>query len=226
MAVRALVVGSFVVDLAFQVPTRPRPGEVVVATEHGTYRGGKGYNQAVALARLGAEVTMIGAVGGDAYGDDFLDSLEREGIDASRVVQLRGSATAVAVPLITPDGAAAFVQSPGANRQLSVAHCADLPDAELLLLQGEVLPSTSAHAGRVMRRRGAQVLLRPSPVDEVTEELRDLATVVVAGPVETASLLGDVDLSDDEGAVAAAQGLARDGQLGVLMLRTLPCGPA
>ncbi len=86
MTVRALVVGSLVMDLAFSVPSRPEPGEVIIAEEFGQYRGGKGYNQAVALARLGAEVTMVGAIGADAYGDAFLDALERERIDANRVV--------------------------------------------------------------------------------------------------------------------------------------------
>ncbi|MDQ3547570.1 MAG: PfkB family carbohydrate kinase, partial [Chloroflexota bacterium] len=85
--VRALVVGSLVMDLSFQVPKRPEPGEVILADSFGTYRGGKGYNQAVALARLGAKVTMIGALGADAYGDEFIASLDREGIDASRMVR-------------------------------------------------------------------------------------------------------------------------------------------
>ncbi len=141
--VRAVVVGSFVQDLAFQVPRRPRAGEVIVAGDFGTFRGGKGYNQAVALARLGAEVTMVGAVGHDAYGDGFLEALQREGIDAGRVAQLRGVSTAVAVPLITPDGEVGFVQYPGANHQLSPAACADLPDCDVLLLQGEVTPAAS-----------------------------------------------------------------------------------
>jgi ribokinase len=134
LTVRALVVGSFVMDLAFRVPRRPGPGEVVLAEDFGTFRGGKGYNQAVALARLGAEVTMIGAVGADDHGDGFLDALAREGVDCSRVVQLRGVNTGVAVPLIGPDGDVAFVQHPGANHQLAPAHCADLPDCDVLLL--------------------------------------------------------------------------------------------
>src|SRR3954469_10498517 len=115
MAVRALVVGSLVTDLSFLVPKRPQRGEVIIAESFGTYRGGKGYNQAVALARLGAEVTMIGAVGLDAYGDAMLDALQREGVNISSMVQLEGSYTSVAVPLVTPDGDVGFVHAPGAN---------------------------------------------------------------------------------------------------------------
>lgn len=203
MAVRALVVGSLVMDLAFQVPRRPEAGEVVLATEHGRYRGGKGYNQAVALARLGAEVTFVGSVGADGYGDGFLEALEREGVDASRVVQTRGVPTGVAVPLITPDGDVAFVQYPGANRQLSSAHVADLPDCDVLLLQGEVPAPTSHYAARVIAGRGAIVMLDPVPVSEMTPQLLAAATVVTPDEVEARALVAGASPRADGGAVAA-----------------------
>src|SRR5680860_916879 len=156
MTVRAVVVGSLVMDLSVRVPHRPEPRTVVIADDFGTFRGGKGYNQAIALARLGARVTMIGAVGADAHGDAFIDALEREGVDASRVVQLRGTATAVAGALITPDGEVAFVQLPGANRQLAPAHCADLPDCDITL----------GPRGAVVAGRGdGAVEVTPPPVD-------------------------------------------------------------
>lgn len=217
MAVRALVVGSLVMDLAFRVPTRPGPGEVIIATELGTYRGGKGYNQAVALSRLGAEVTLVGAVGMDAYGDAFIEALEREGIDAGRVVQLRGTATAVAVPLITPDGQAAFVQHPGANRQLAPAHCADLPDCDVLLLQGEVQPAASAQAARVIHGRGDRVLLNPAPAREITEELLDLTDVLIPNEVEARALLGDAAPEDWSG-LGAAEALRATGRRSVVTM--------
>lgn len=216
--VRALVVGSLVMDLTFRVPKRPEPGEVIIATDHGTYRGGKGYNQAVALARLGAEVTFVGAVGADAHGDAFLAALEREGIDASRVVQLRGVATALAVPLVTPDGDVGFVQYPGANWQVSRAHVADLPDCDILLLQGEVTAGASEHAARVIRGRGGIVLLNPAPVHEVTPALLDAATVLCPNEVEARALIeragGKGEGKDEE--LAAA--LVADGRTGVVTL--------
>jgi ribokinase len=215
VAVRALVVGSLVMDLAFRVPARPEPGEVVVATDFGTYRGGKGYNQAVALARLGAEVTMVGAVGKDVHGDGFLDALEHEGVDCGRVVQLRGVSTGVAVPLITPDGEVAFVQHPGANRQLAPAHCADLPDCDVLLLQGEVLAATSLQAARVMRSRGTPVILNPAPVHEMTDELLGMATVLTPNEVEARALLGD---ERDRSGVEAAEALRTDERVAVVTL--------
>lgn len=188
--VRALVVGSLVMDLAFRVPRRPGPGEVVRAGAFGTYRGGKGYNQAVALSRLGAQVVMVGAVGADQHGDDFLAALRRERVDAGRVVQLRGAATSLAAVFITPDGDVSFVQYPGANLQLAPAHCAELPDTDLLLLQGEVPSATSLQAAKVIRRRGGLVVLNPAPAEDVPPELLDSASVIVPNEVEANALTG------------------------------------
>ncbi len=215
MAVRAVVVGSLVMDLAFKVDVRPGPGDVVIASDFARFRGGKGYNHAVALARMGADVAMVGAVGRDPFGDAFLAALEREHVDASRVVQLRGTPTAVAVPLITPDGAVGYVQYPGANRLLAAAHCADLPDCDVLLLQGEVSASTSCHAGRIMRRRGGDVLLNPAPVAELTEALLDVPTVVSLNQFEARKLLG---VGSEVGGVELARRLGRDDRAVVVTL--------
>jgi ribokinase len=213
VVVRGVVVGSFVMDLAFQVPARPGPGEVAIATAFGAYRGGKGYNQAVALARLGGQVTMIGAVGADDYGDGFLAALRREGVDTERVVQLRGVPTSLAVPLITPDGDVAFVQYPGANRQLAPAHCADLPDSDVLLLQGEVPAATSQQAANIIRRRGGLVVLNPAPMHDVGPQLVEAASVIVPNEVEAQALTGH-----DVSGVEAAEALRTDDRSAVVTL--------
>ena len=189
MTVQALVVGSLVMDLAFRVPRRPEVGELVLAQEFGAFRGGKGYNQAVALARLGAHVTMIGAVGFDEYGESFLSALADEGIDAGRVVQIRGTSTGIAVPLITPDGRATFVQYPGANRYLAPAHCAEMPDCDVLMLQGEVSAGTSQYAARVIRKRDKLVTLRPTAVEASAPELLETAGLLVGNQAELVTAL-------------------------------------
>jgi ribokinase len=220
MTVRALVVGSLVMDLTFQVPRRPGPGEVIVATDHGKYRGGKGYNQAVALARMGAEVTFVGGVGADEYGEAFLAALEREGVDASRVVQFRGTPTALAVPLVTPDGDVGFVQYPGANWQLAPAHVTDLPDTDVLFLQGEISPNTSERAGRFVRERGGIVLLNPAPVHDITPEVVANASLIVPNEVEArglADLVGTGTVANGDGQKLAAA-LATDERAAVVTL--------
>jgi ribokinase len=215
MVVRAVVVGSLVMDLAFKVDVRPGPGDVVIATDFAHFRGGKGYNHAVALARMGAEVAMIGALGRDAHGDAFMEALEREHIDASRVMQLRGSPTGVAVPLVTPDGSVGYVQYPGANRLLAAAHCADLPDCDVLMLQGEVGASTSRYAARIIRSRGGHVLLNPAPVDDLTDQLLDVTTVVSLNQYEARRLL---QAGMDVDPVELARQLRKDGRAAVVTM--------
>lgn len=188
MAVRAVVVGSLVMDLSFLVPKRPEPGEVVTATGFGQYRGGKGYNQAVALARLGAEVTFIGAVGADAYGREFLEALDAESIDASRMVVLGDDSTSVAVPMVTPDGDVAFVHAPGANAKLTPAAVRDLPDCDVLLLQGEIPVETSIAAAATAGRQGALVTLNPAPAHGVSPELVAAAAILTPNEVEAREL--------------------------------------
>lgn len=190
MTVQAVVVGSLVMDLTFAIPRRPDAGEEVFATSFGAFRGGKGFNQAVALSRLGANVTLIGAVGADLHGDGFMEALAREGIDANRVVQLRGTPTAVAAPLVTPDGKAGFVHFQGANRRLSPAHCADLPDCDVVLLQGEISSTTSTYVTKSYVRRDIPVHLHPSPVGDISTEMIEGASVITPSPAEAAELGG------------------------------------
>lgn len=215
--VRALIVGSLVMDLSFQVPKRPEPGEVILADSFGAYRGGKGYNQAVALARLGAEVTMVGALGTDAYGDDFIASLEREGIDVSRMVRLPASHTSVAVPLVTPDGDVGFVHAQGANAELRPQHCRNLPESDILLLQGEIPPDTALDAAQQARGRDTKVMLNPAPVHHVTPEMIAAADIICPNEVEAHALLGLSPATiDDPGTLAGR--LAVGGRIAVVTL--------
>jgi ribokinase len=213
--VRALVVGSLVMDLSFQVPKRPEPGEVILATSFGTYRGGKGYNQAVALARLGADVTMIGALGKDTYGDEFIAALEREGIDTARMVRLDDIHTSVAVPIVTPDGDVGFVHAQGANGRLRPGHCQDLPAADIILIQGEIPPETSFDVAQRARRAEARVFLNPAPVHEMTPELLEIATIICPNEVEALALTG-LRPGDVDDPVRLADQLAKDGRLAVV----------
>jgi ribokinase len=215
--VRALVVGSLVMDLSFQVPKRPEPGEVILATSFGAYRGGKGYNQAVALARLGADVTMIGAVGTDSYGDQFIAALEREGIDTARMVRLEDIHTSVAVPIVTPDGDVGFVHSQGANGRLLPEHCQNLPDADIVLLQGEVPLETSLDVAQRAARAGMRIMLNPAPVHNVTQELLELATVICPNEVEARELTGSESVEARD-AGALADRLATAGRLAVVTI--------
>src|SRR3954454_6222523 len=103
--VRALVVGSINVDLHVRVPAHPGPGETVIGTDLARLPGGKGGNQAVALARLGAQVRLHGAVGDAADGRWPLEQLADAGVDVATVARIPGAATGLAVVTVEPDGA-------------------------------------------------------------------------------------------------------------------------
>lgn len=188
-SVRALVVGSLVIDLTFRVPVWPRPGEVVPALAFDVYRGGKGYNQAVALARLGARVRMFGAVGDDDYATQIIDALEREGVDAVGITRLTGKHTTIAVPLVTPDGDVGFVQAPGANRRFTPDLLPPLADCDVILLQGEIPSATSLRVAREARAQGALMFLNPAPVHDITADLLAEADVICPNEVEALALL-------------------------------------
>ncbi len=125
------------------------------------------------------------------------------------------------MPLITPDGDVGFVQYQGANRQLASAHAADLPDCDVLLLQGEINAATSETAARVIRRRGGIVVLNPAPVHDVSDALIDAATVITPNVVEARALAdrGEGDPGFDGPALAerlSAEGRGVVVTLGVL----------
>lgn len=217
MTVRALVVGSLVMDLSFRVPKRPEAGEVIIAETFGRFRGGKGYNQAVALARLGAEVTMVGAVGDDSFGHEFIDSLEREGVDASRVQTLPDTYTAVAVPIVTPDGDVGFVHAPGANHELSAGSTSDIPPCDILFVQGEIPSAASLSACRAVTSRGGMIFLNPAPVHDLPHELIDFADVICPNEVEAVALAGSAGAASSNPR-ALAEALANDGRTVVITL--------
>jgi ribokinase len=160
---------------------------------------------------------MIGALGTDANGDDFIEALEREGIDTSRMVRLPNIHTSIAVPLVTPDGDVAFVHSPGANGWLQPGHCRDVPEHDIVLLQGEIPPETSIAVARQSQELLALVMLNPAPVHHVTPDLLDVADIICPNEVEARALLDEATV---EGASdkQLAERLATDGRIAVVTL--------
>lgn len=190
---RVVSFGSINLDLAIQVPHLAAPDETVLARTVTEHVGGKGLNQAVAAARLGAEVAMIGLVGGDAYGGRLLDGLARNGVD-HRHVRRAGLASGVALCHVADDGSSAIVVVPGANALVSAADAERaapvLEAADAVLLQGEVPAAASCRAAQLAREAGALVVVNPAPAvpGPAVERLLALASVVVVNAVEAAAL--------------------------------------
>jgi ribokinase len=191
-AARIAVVGSFVTDLVFRAPRRPERGETLIGHRLDVFEGGKGFNQAVAAARAGAEVVMIGRIGVDEFGTRFLSALARENIDATYVVRDEQNATGVASPLVEDSGHNSIVLVPRANAALTSADVerarAAISAADVLLVQLEVPMLASVCAAEIARHAGRSVVLNPAPALAGSEALIAAAHVVVPNELEAATL--------------------------------------
>ncbi|MBN3766132.1 ribokinase [Burkholderia sp. Ac-20365] len=188
---RVVVVGSINMDMVVVTNTFPRLGETLFGTGFSTHPGGKGANQAVAAARLGAQVTMIGRVGADAFGGEMKATLEREGIDV-RHVTTASQATGIASITLT-GGDNAIVVVPGANAELSpedIDRAADaFAQADIILAQLEVPYATVLHAARRARELNKPFFLNPAPAVALDAELLDLVTLLTPNQHELATAL-------------------------------------
>lgn len=215
-----LVIGSINADLVVRVPRFPAPGETLQGSDLVTIPGGKGANQAVAAARLGADVAMIGRVGADSFGASLIENLKQNHVDASRVTRDASAATGTAIIAVDSHGQNSIVLSPGANANVKPADVepASFSDAKLLLLQLEIPTETVLHAARLARQNGLRVLLNPAPAKEIPGELIALADFILPNETEL-SLLTGKPVSDEKSAETAARSLVtREAQTVIVTL--------
>jgi ribokinase len=191
---KVCVVGSLNMDLVVKAARLPQVGETLTGAEFATYPGGKGANQAVAAARLGAAVAMIGCVGGDAFGAQQLAGLAREGIEVSRVRTEPNAATGVAFITVDASGRNMIVVAPGANMRLRPgdidAASGIIASARVILLQLEVPLDAVLRAARAGREAGAIVCLDPAPAAPLPDDLWPLLDVVNPNETEARVLTG------------------------------------
>ncbi|NLF79513.1 MAG: ribokinase [Chloroflexi bacterium] len=212
---RIVVVGSANVDLVVQAPHIPRPGETVLGRDFVMALGGKGANQAVGVARLGAEVVFLARVGKDSFGDQCLDGYAREGINTSYISLDPEEATGVALIVDANDGENSIAVASGANMRLTPELIADASEAfegaDGVLLQLEIPIETVVEAARIGRKHGIPVVLNPAPAQPLQPELLSLIDVLTPNRIELAQLLGvsenEVMAMDDERLAKHALGL-------------------
>jgi ribokinase len=209
MAPRIAVAGSLNMDLVVRSPRIPRPGETIIGGEYRHVPGGKGANQAIAAARLGAEVSMVGRLGRDAFGDQLRRNLAAGGVDTAFVLQEEGIATGVALIVVDDAGQNSIVVAPGANMRLSpadvdaAAHA--LAGADALLLQLESPLDAVIRAAEVARDHGVTVILNPAPARTLPPHLLCMVDVLIPNESEAALLTGlSVDSQSEAEEAAAA----------------------
>ena len=191
MDIDIAVVGSLNFDLTIVAPRLPEPGETVLGTHHFSDNGGKGANQAVAAARLGAGVAMFGLVGNDEHGASLVDGLNREGIDTSGLGVENDRPTGLAVITVDDQAENTIVVSPGANSNLTpkyiAAHRESIATAKVLLAQLEVPIMAIASA---MEACEGIVCLNPAPAQHLAADLLERVDVLIPNRIELASLAG------------------------------------
>jgi ribokinase len=192
---RVLVVGSVNVDLVVRTDRLPAPGETVLGGTFSRFHGGKGGNQAVAAARLGATVMLVAALGDDELGGEARTALARDGVGTDVLVTLAGTSTGVALILVDEGGENAIAVAPGANAGLTPAHVRDAlgrlgpAPGDAVLVTHEISTDSAREALRIGRAAGATTILNPAPADGLDRSVVSLADIVTPNRGELARLV-------------------------------------
>jgi ribokinase len=212
---RLVVLGSVNADHVLRVPHFPRPGETLTGHSYQVVPGGKGANQAVAAARLGAPVAFIARIGDDAIGQQMRQGFAQDGIDVSAVELDEQFPTGIAIIYVSDEGENSIGISAEANGALSPAmvkrHETLIADAHTLLLQLEVPLESVFEAARLAHAHGTRVVLNPAPAQPLSNELLALVDLITPNQTE-AELLTGVKVTDE---ASAAQAAARFHQMGI-----------
>ena len=199
-----LVVGSLNADLVVRASRFPQPGETISGDDLQVIPGGKGANQAVAAARLGAHVSMLGRVGRDNFGDFLLNNLKSNHVD-SQLVQRDDASTGTAIIVVDSNGQNSIVLSAGANGKVSTADVehASFLHHKLLLLQLEIPIPTVLRTAQRAKENNVRVILNPAPAKEIPDELIALTDFIIPNETEL-SLLTGMEVKDIQSAEIAA----------------------
>ena len=215
-----VVLGSINMDLVGTAPRLPSPGETVLGGDFSTAPGGKGANQAVAVARMGASVRMIGRVGNDVFGPQLLDNLKGNGVDVSGVMEDPGAASGVAMILLDTSRQNHILVASGANMSCDEtqvnAVTSALEVADALMLQCEIPAPVSLKAARIAKDMGVRVVWDPAPADGLPPEAYGLVDVLTPNQAEAATL-ADFDVTDVASAESAGRALVARGVRAVVV---------
>jgi ribokinase len=215
------VVGSLNMDLFIETTRLPSPGETVLGRNFRRAPGGKGANQAVAIARMGGACAMVGAVGDDSFSEEMLANLRASGVDTNAVGRRAGAASGVAMIAVDTNGQNQIVVASGANETLSpneiASHAALFRRSKAVVVQLETsLPAVEAvlHLGR---SSGALTVLNPAPCPELSDDLLRCCDWIVPNEIEAAQLSGITVRSSVDAATASKKLRGRSGGANVLI---------
>jgi len=199
MAGHIVVVGSLNMDLVVKTPRHPKVGETILGSEFRTYPGGKGANQAVAAAKLGCPVKMVGRVGNDPFANELLEAISIETFDTEYIIRDPNEPTGVAFITVDQDGHNSIVVAPGANARVSPE---DVQDAEnafigaaVLLVQLECPLPAVVRAIDLAKKHQLQVVLNPAPGQVLGSDLLGKVDYLLPNQSELALISGEQEMS-------------------------------
>lgn len=214
------VIGSINMDLVCRVDRFPHPGETRSGTEFGTFPGGKGANQAVALARLGGSVVMVGKLGSDVFGRRYREIFDAEGVSVEGVATEDGS-NGVAVIQVNEEGENTIVVVPGANGEVSPEYVENsrgtFAEASYALFQLEIPLETVERSLAICKENGTTTILDPAPATELSNTLLGSVDIITPNAGE-AEILTGIPVSDEASARDAA-GALRERGVGTVVLK-------
>lgn len=203
-----LIVASLNVDHIVHAPRIPSPGETILGSSVSRELGGKGGNQAMAAAHLGVPTAVVGCVGTDDDGDDYLRALTENGIDTTHISRTSARATGRAAITVGDDGANSIVVVSGANEEITEETAAEamasLSGVRIVIGQMEASVDATAAAFRIARDRGVATLLNTAPATDSVGKLLPLSDIVVANEIEFQQITGE-DSSDESALRRGAQ---------------------
>jgi ribokinase len=189
---KIVVVGSINLDLVASVARMPMAGETITGQRFATYSGGKGANQAVCAARLGASVSMVGRLGQDSFAVELKERLRAAGVETASVENVAGP-SGTAIILVSSDGSNSIIVTPGANASLRPADLSRyeklFQDASIILSQLELPLETVEEIGRIAERLNVPFLLDPAPAVPLSLSLLETVTWLTPNESESRILL-------------------------------------
>ncbi|MBN1266973.1 MAG: ribokinase [Anaerolineales bacterium] len=205
---KLLVIGSLNMDLVAYTDRLPEAGESVLGKDFQTFPGGKGANQAVAAARLGAEVSMLGCVGNDAFGTSLIQNLADNGVKTEHILRESETPTGTAVITVDAQGQNTLVVIPGSNYRLLPADIEAqrqlIEEADILLLQLEIPLTSVQRAVEIAGDAGTSVILNPAPACDLPDRILQLVDVFIPNETEAKWFSGGpLEHPDDLSAAAA-----------------------
>jgi len=197
---KILVVGSINMDLVVRVSHSPKPGETVLGSDFATFPGGKGANQAVAASRMGGEVSMVGRVGMDDFGDGLLQELVDNQIKTAHVIKDPTAPTGIAMIAVAHNGENMIVVASGANSKVSVEDVNEanslMSETDIMLVQMECPLETVTAAIELANVHGLPVILNPAPAQSLSKDILSMVDYLTPNQSELVLLTGEEDLEE------------------------------